>query len=135
MTPALFGGREDKGTGESLTVVGADEARVVPALQAAARRWLFVTEDGEDLSRLAPDTLALGEAAGERFTPNFVFDVYRAARGPALLVDCKGVVTPAMAKTFVEVVVQELRRAGVTSAMLDDAGAFTGTEDVLAPTS
>ena len=72
-------------------------------------------------------------AAAGRYTPNFVFDVYLATRGPALRADCKGAVSPRMAQTFVAVVVEELRRVGVRSAAFEDAGAFTGQEPFLAP--
>lgn len=93
-----------------------DPARAVAALRAALPRLQCVADDGSIVS----DPSQLTGPPGPVYTPNYVAvdeDV------PLIWLDCKGVVYPLMARTVLEIVIEELRAAGVTRAELTTPGA------------
>jgi hypothetical protein len=94
-----------------IAVACDDPARAVVALQAAQVRCLFVANDG----RIVSDYAELTGPPGPWYTPNGVFvdeDV------PLIWLDCKGGVFPLMARTVLEIVIEELRAVGITRAEL-----------------
>jgi hypothetical protein len=89
-----------------------DPARAITALNAAAPRLYRVADDGSVQTDLPA---ALTGPPGPSYTPNFVAvdeDI------PLIWLDCKGVVFPLMARTVLEIVIEELRAAGITRAEL-----------------
>lgn len=100
------------GTGsyESILVEADDETRVVDALRLAAGRFMLVTEDGtEHQSDEAVEASGL-------YSPNYVADPEIRPDGVRLYVDCKGVIEPAMAETFRQILREELAAAGIDRA-------------------
>lgn len=90
-----------------------DPARAIVALHAARPRLLSVANDG---SVQVDIPAALTGPPGPWYTPNFVGvdeDV------PLIWLDCKsGAVLPLMARTVLEIVIEELHAAGITRAQL-----------------
>lgn len=84
--------------------------RAVAALHAATHRLLYVTDDG---GVAADDT-----EPGSRFTPNFVAVDEDGPDAPLVWLDCESVVIPLMARAVIEIVIEELRAAGITRAEL-----------------
>ncbi|WP_329180355.1 hypothetical protein [Streptomyces sp. NBC_01477] len=89
-----------------------DPARAIVALNAARPRLLLVADDGS----VQPDGAAgLTGPPGPWYTPNYV----AVAEGtPLIWLDCKDGVFPLMARTVLEIVIEELRAVGITRAEL-----------------
>ncbi|MBS2551516.1 hypothetical protein KGQ19_32075 [Catenulispora sp. NL8] len=88
-----------------------DPARALLALHAARARLPFVADDGSTVS----DPTQVTGPPGPWYTPNSVFvepDV------PLIWLDCKSGVFPLMARTVLEIVIEELRGIGITRAEL-----------------
>jgi hypothetical protein len=88
-----------------------DPAHAVAALNVASERVLYVTADGCE----QPDWEALAAEYGRSYSPNYAAvdeDV------PLIWLDCKSGIMPAMARTVIEIVIEELRAAGITRATL-----------------
>lgn len=88
-----------------------DLARAVIALHAAEPRLMDVADNGS----IVPDPSLLTGPPGPEYTPNYVAvdeDV------PLIWLDCKSGVYPLMARTVLEIVIEELRAAGITRAEL-----------------
>jgi len=111
MSDEVFGFFPD-GTGsyESILVQAADETRVVDALVQAAGRFMLVTEDG-----IEQESYEAVERSG-LYSPNYVADPEIRPDGVRLYVDCKGVIEPAMAETFRQILREELTAAGIDRA-------------------
>ncbi|WP_037909297.1 hypothetical protein [Actinacidiphila yeochonensis] len=89
-----------------------DPARATVALNAAEPRLYLVANDGS----VQPDGIAgLTGPPGPWYTPNHVAVDEDA---PLIRLDCKSGVFPLMARTVLEIVIEELRAAGVTQARL-----------------
>jgi hypothetical protein len=90
-------------------VRGEPDEAVRSALVAAARRLMCVGDDGVEY----PDGEAAVDDAG--YSPNYVSDpAQHSGGGWQFWMDCKGEVYPLMAATQLRILVEELRRAGVT---------------------
>jgi|SRR5882757_3458379 len=90
-------------------VRGEPDEAVRNALVAAARRLMCVGDDGVEY----PDVEAAVDDAG--YSPNYISDPARHPGGGwQFWMDCKGEVYPLMAATQLRILVDELRRAGVT---------------------
>ncbi len=59
--------------------------------------------------------MVLSELKGFSYTPNHVFGVRMAPRGPWCKVDCKGFIPPPMRERMIAVLIEELERAGVSA--------------------
>ncbi|WP_328913407.1 MULTISPECIES: hypothetical protein [unclassified Streptomyces] len=89
-----------------------DPARAIVALNAAKPRLYLVANDGS----VQPDiTVGLTGPPGPWYTPNYVAVDEDA---PLIWLDCKGDVFPLMARTVLEIVIEELRAVGITRAEL-----------------
>lgn len=89
-----------------------DPARAIAALKAAERRLGSVANDG---SVQPAGIYGLTGPPGPWYTPNCVV-----AEGdvPLIWLDCKDGVFPLMARTILEIIIEELRTAGITRAEL-----------------
>ncbi|RKN40557.1 hypothetical protein [Micromonospora endolithica] len=97
----------------SVRVQGEPDEAVRTALEAAANRFMCVGDDGVEYE---DGEIALDDAD---YTPNYVSDPEAAPTGGwQLWLDCKGGVMPLMAGTQLRILVEELRRAGVTSVRI-----------------
>lgn len=89
-----------------------DRARAIAALNAAQPRLCLVADDGS----VQPDSAtALTGPPGPWYTPNHVGVDEDAC---LIWLDCKSGVFPLMARTVLEIVIEELRAAGVSRAEL-----------------
>lgn len=104
-------GAGPEGTYEAIRVTAeASRDVLAAALTSAGQRMMSVGEDGLDHD---PDEAAQAYI----YTPNYVSDVTFGADGSAeLYVDCKGIMEPAMAARFREILVEELSEHGITRA-------------------
>ena len=111
ISDGVFGFFPD-GTGsyESIIVQADDETRVIDALRRASGRFMLVTEDG--IEHQSDDAV---ERSG-LYSPNYVADPEMRPDGVRLYVDCKGVIEPAMAETFRQILREELAAAGIDRA-------------------
>lgn len=100
--------------GEVVVVVGSQSAEITSALQAASARFMMVDELGHESTNEVPATE--GEDGLWLYSPNYVSDVTAEYGGLSFYVDCKGEIAPPMRDRFLEILVEELTRAGVTSA-------------------
>jgi hypothetical protein len=90
-------------------VRGEPDEAARSALVAAARRLMCVGDDGVEY----PDFEAAVDDAG--YSPNYISDpAQHPGGGWQFWMDCKGEVYPLMAATQLRILVEELRRAGVT---------------------
>lgn len=99
----------DMASNESIVVESqAPREVLVKALTRAAERMMNVGDDGREYEDVA---------ALEVYTPNYVSDVTVDDKGnPGFYIDCKGGIEPPMAARFREILVEELTRAGISSA-------------------
>jgi hypothetical protein len=75
------------------------------------------TFDDPKRRRLTERALALSAGDHDIYTPNYVSAVTVDESGnPGFYIDCKGAIEPRMAYRFRQILVQELERAGVSSA-------------------
>ncbi len=106
-------------------------------------RWLCITDSGHDLSdepdddafhrRLEELRVAQGRADWDLpYTPNWVSPVTLGRYGPELAADCKGEMSPEMARTVLSVLLEALERAGVQEASVRTTGPGCGLGPVLA---
>lgn len=90
-------------------VRGEPDEAVRNALTVAARRLMCVGDDGTE----HPDAEVSLDDAG--YSPNYISEPQKHASGGwQFWMDCKGEVFPLMAATQLRILVDELRRAGVT---------------------
>lgn len=95
-----------------IAVQCADPARAIGALHAAEPRLYRVANDGS----MQPDIpCGLTGPPGPWYTPN---GVSVDEGSPLIWLDCKGGVFPLMARTVLEIVIEELLAAGITRAEL-----------------
>lgn len=99
---------------QSVEVMTDQPELAAAALERAGSRFMDVAEDGRELSPDDPNWTS----PWPMYTPNSVSDVRTDGRGPSLGVDCKGEVPDAMRQTFIAILVEELRRAGVREARI-----------------
>jgi hypothetical protein len=98
-------------------VRGEPDEAVRNALAAAAGRLMCVGDDGVEHS---DEETALDEAG---YTPNYISDPEEHPGGGwQFWMDCQGEVYPMMAATQLRILVDELRRAGVTSISIRPRG-------------
>ena len=93
-----------------------DRDRAIRALHAAEARLPLVANDGSVLSDPAAE---LTNPPGPWYSPNAVFVDENV---PLIWMDCKDGVFPLMARTVLEIVIEELRAAGITRAQLSTPG-------------
>ncbi|WP_432573371.1 hypothetical protein [Kineococcus sp. SYSU DK005] len=123
--PALFGANPRDLDGDtqdtSLQVrVSSDQAeRAAHALASVVPRFYFVVEDGRELSEEEMERNYLLPRPLE--SPGWVSDVYRHPDGPYVVIDNNGYMEPEAGRTTAGLVVEALRRAGVTGARLTPA--------------
>ncbi|WP_328459279.1 hypothetical protein [Streptomyces sp. NBC_00448] len=89
-----------------------DPARAIGALNAAKPRLYLVANDG---SVQQDGAAGLTGPPGPEYTPNYVAVDEDA---PLIRLDCKDGVFPLMARTALEIVIEELRAVGITRAEL-----------------
>lgn len=93
----------------------ADPRAAAAALSRAGDRFYSVTDDGCELSKQQlREEEAPATGTDLPYTPNWVSEVRLAPRGPWCYVDCKGYIPPAMRDRMIEILVEELERAGVS---------------------
>jgi hypothetical protein len=91
-------------------VRGEPDEAVRAALEAAAPRFMRVGDDGVEYE---DPEIALDAAD---YTPNYISEPEAHPTGGwGIWLDCKGEPMPLMAGTLLRILVEELRRAGVTS--------------------
>lgn len=108
---------EANGAFNESIVVESDgpQGLVILALTRAANRMLWVDEDGHEQNRLE----LMRTPQNEVYTPNSVTDVTLDANSnPGFYIDCKGVITPPMAERFQQILIEELKFQGVTTALV-----------------
>jgi hypothetical protein len=114
----VFGDDGNGFSNEHVIITGSADAQAAgAALSRAADRFPGVTDDGREPSQqeweaIEQEVLTTGKDFP--YTPNHVSEVRRAVRGPWCYVDCKGSIPPAMRERMIAVLVEELKREGVS---------------------
>lgn len=111
---------EDRDEDMTVFIETDDVELAAQALEAATPRLSLVTFGGQEFETFEAWEAAV-EENGDNFeiwNANFVFDVERRRTGAFVVLDTKGGTTGAMGRTVVRIVVEELRRKGVTTARL-----------------
>lgn len=89
---------------------GAGHDAVVIALAKAGKRFEATDETGtEHQTADSVEAAAMNDA----YTPSFVSDPESVTGGVAMYLDCKGWVSPAMATTLKQILLEELERTGL----------------------
>jgi hypothetical protein len=114
--PLVFAPKPYGGSNEHVLVVSADPERASAALRQAGERFRTVTAGGREISDEGEDEPDLGELGG---APSYVSDVGLTERGPFLYVDCKGDIPAPMRSKLLEILEEEISKAGLTDARLE----------------
>jgi hypothetical protein len=124
IAPDLFVSGEDGTASNEVVMLSGDfdVHAAVTALGQTAERIMLVDDKGTEYA-----TEEDVEAAEQRYepgyfyTPNYVADPEVLPDGIRLYVDCKGVIPPAMARTFQKILREELTRSGIKNARVRNA--------------
>ncbi|MDP9395604.1 MAG: hypothetical protein M3Q27_15705 [Actinomycetota bacterium] len=112
--PLAYDGKPWRGARWSVQVVSQD-LRAVTALQRASERFMYAAEDGRELTEEEMDQNNLSMPA--LATASWVSPVRSDDDGdPYVTLDLDTLVAPLLARTLIEIVIDELVRAGVEQA-------------------
>ncbi|GAB3669263.1 hypothetical protein GCM10027596_41230 [Nocardioides korecus] len=113
----------DDGSNERIVVESeADRHELRTALHRASVRMMRVDEDGREYPDLAVIHTGSGMASVDAddagvYTANYVSGIVEDEDGnPGFYIDCKGAIEPPMGAKFRQILVEEFRKRGISSA-------------------